>query len=529
MNVLPRPPQGISLLFVLVPLAAPVAAAPLPEAKLAEIRHMATADDPNGALPALVTALGVDDPRGRLTAALSIAALADRAPADDDTDGPDFTPAVKALIPLVSADDPALLRAVATALGTIGPVGDDDLVDDAVDALGRAASRVTDAETRAGCLVALADYGPASRGAVPTVARFLRAKTPLVRETAAATLAAIGPEARGATGELARLLGDDHPLVRAAAAAALAAIGPDARDSTPVLASALSDADPMVRGATARALAAIGPDAAPAIGAIVAALSHENDGDVALGLVDACGEIGPGAIPSAATLVGLLSSADAEMREAAAGALGALGAAAAQTAAAPLEKLLDDADPFVRVAAAGARIGVGRHGARERGVLVAALRADDEELQAAAAEVIGDWGDGASGFTAELARVAVSAKDPQTRVAAIAAIGDIAATDSGVDQADALGRALDDDDADVRHAAAYAIAEIPAAAAALEKAVVAAADDDDVRVRMEIAPVLARLGTPEARRALEGLADDDDESVAEVAKEALGAGAAAGR
>lgn len=517
----PSSKPGLSLLVLLAPLASPLAnplpAAELPEAKLAEIRRLATAEAPQEALPALVTAIGMNDVRGQLTAALAIAALADRSPADDDAPPADFAPAVAAMIPLLASEDVGLVRAVATAIGAIGPAGNDDLADDAVDALSRAATRVKDAETRASCLVALADYGPAARGAVPVVAKYLRAKTPLVRETAAATLAAIGPESRGATGELARLLGDDHPLVRAAAAAALAAIGPDARNATAALARLLTDADAMVRGGAARALAAIGPEAAAATGAIVVALAREADGDVALGLVDACGEIGPAAIPAAPTLVGLLENADAEMREAAASALGGLGVAAAPTAAAPLEKLLDDADPFVRVAAAGARIRLERRGPRERGVLATALRADDEDLQAAAAEVIGDWGDGASGFAAELARVASVAKAPHTRVAAVTAIGDIAATD----QAAALGKALDDDDADVRHAAAYSIAEIPDVAPAVEAALVAAADDDDVRVRMEIAPVLARLGTPAAKKALRSLAEDEDENVADVAKESM--------
>jgi len=516
-NRFSRSPVAGALLLIVAPAAADVAIAQISDAKLAEIRRLAASDDPAAALPTLVTPIGDGDVRGQVACALAIAALADRPPAADDATPADFAPATVALIPLLAADDAGLVRAVATAIGAIGPVGDDDLADDAVDALARAATRVKDAETRASCLVALADYGPAARGAVPVVAKFLRAKTALVRETAAATLAAIGPEARLATGELARLLGDGSPLVRAAAAAALGSIGPDAREATAALASALADADAMVRGGAARALAAIGPEAAAATGALVAALAHETDGDVALGLVDACGEIGPAALPAAPTLVGLLENADAEMREAAASALGGLGVAAAPTAAAPLEKLLDDADPFVRVAAAGARIRLERRGPRERAVLATALRADDEDLQAAAAEVIGDWGDGASGFAAELARVASVAKAPHTRVAAITAIGDIAATD----QAAALGKALDDGDADVRHAAAYSIAEIPDVAPVVEEALVAAVDDDDARVRMEIAPVLARLGTPAAKKALQTLADDEDDNVADVAKAVL--------
>lgn len=491
------------------------------DAPLADVRALASADDAAAALGKLVTALGADDARTRIVASLSIGALADRLAGDDAA--PDFSPAVEALVPLLASPDTGLVRAAATALGAIGPVDDDDAVDDCVDALGRAATRAADPDTRASLLVALADYGPAAESAVPAVARLLRSKTALEREAAAAALAAIGPESRSAAGELARLLRDEAALVRAAAAAALGAIGPDARDTTGALAGALSDGDTMVRGGAARALAAIGPDAAAATGALVRALAAEKDADVRLGIVDACGEIGPGAIQAAPALVPLLSSDDAESREAAASALGELGPQAAATAGPALERLLDDGDPFVRVTAVGALTGLGRPAPRARAILLAALAADDEDLQAAAAEVVGDRGKAAAGFPAALAQVAGSAKDPHARAAAITALGAIGASD----QTAALGKALDDDDADVRHAAAWAIADLPETVAPLAREIVAAADDDDVRVRMEIAPLLAALGTPDAKKALAGLAADEDDNVADVAKGVIGGKAAA--
>ena len=511
-------PLAAAILSLIGPFVAAISAAQIPDGKLAEVRQLLAAEDAQAALDKLVASLGSDDARGRLTAALAIAAIADRVSADADDEGPDFAPAAAALLPLLTADDDGLVRAVATALGTIGPVGDDDAVDDAVDALSRAAARVKDAATRAACLVALADYGPAAQSAVPAIVKFLRAKTALVRETAAATLAAIGPESRVATSELARLLGDEQPLVRAAAAAALSSIGPDARDATAALAAALADSNPMVRGGAARALASIGPDAGAATGMLVKALGGEKDRDVVLGIIDAFGEIGPAAIEATPTLVASLSSDDAETREAIVSALGELGTGAAPTAASAVENMLGDADPFVRVAAAGGLVGMGRAAGRERNVLLTALRSDDEELQAAAAEVVGDWGKAAAGFSAALAKIASNAKDPQARAAAVTALGDIAAAD----QAETLGKALDDDDADVRHAAAYAIADLPEIVAGLEAAIVAAADDDDVRVRMEIAPTLARLGTPAAKKALDALANDEDGNVADVAKQVAG-------
>lgn len=506
-----------SLAGLAVAMPCAVVAAP------AEIRQLAAGDTAT-ALPKLVAALADTAPHVQETAALAIAALADQAAADDG-DGPDFTPAAKALTGLLAGADGAVVRAAATALGVIGPVDDDDATDAVVEALERALARDRDAETRAACLVAIGDFGPAARGAVPGVARALRAPSALVRETAAAALASIGPESRVATGELARLLGDGQALVRSAATAALTAIGPDARDATPALAAALADGDAMVRGGAARALAAIGPDAAGAVGALTKALGAEQDRDVSLGIIDAFGEIGPGAIQAAPALVALVVSdaPDAETREAAVSALGEFGPQAATTAGAAVEKLLDDADPFVRVAAVGALEGLGRKSPRGRAILLKSLASDDEDLQAAAAEVIGDAGRAAPGYGAALGRVATAAKAPHTRAAAVAALGDIAAGD----QAEVLGKALDDDDADVRHAAAYAIADLPEIVAGLEPALVAAADDDDVRVRMEIAPVLARLASPAAKKALATLADDDDENVAAVARQALGPAAAA--
>jgi len=174
--------------------------------------------------------------------------------------------------------------------------------------------------------------------------------------------------------------------------------------------------------------------------------------------------------------------------------------------------------PWAQRAAAllgdAALAGLGRQAPRARAILLEALGGDDEDLQASAAEVIGDRGKAAAGFSAALAKVAGAAADAHTRAAAITAIGDIGAAD----QPAALAKALDDDDADVRHAAAYAIADLPDAVPGLAKEIIAAADDDDVRVRMEIAPLLAALGTPDATKALRNLADDDDDNVADVAR-----------
>ena len=98
---MPRLAAALLFLFPIGPLGARLAAAQSSDAKLAELGQLASADDAKGALEKLVAALGHDVPRGQLTAALAIAALADRPPADTDgDDGPDFATAAAALLPV---------------------------------------------------------------------------------------------------------------------------------------------------------------------------------------------------------------------------------------------------------------------------------------------------------------------------------------------------------------------------------------------------------------------------------------------
>lgn len=512
-------------------LAEQVAKGP-PAARSEAVRQLAAADAVEAAVAAVVPALTDADAGVRFTAALAVATLAGRAAdldqsadaaddakadPDDDDDRDPFADAVPHLLAMLADSDPHLVRAAAAAIGAIGPLDGPEPADDAVDALRRALAAAGDPETRAACIVAIADYGPAAESAVTHLIRALGDQSAVVREAAAAALAAIGPEARAASGPLAKLLRGDEPLVRAAAAAALAGIGPDARGAVTALTAAIGDPDPLVRGTVVRALAAIGPDAAPATGGLVAGLAREGDADVTIGMIEAFGAIGPQAREAVPALVERLSSPVEEVRLAAVDAIGQIGAVAAATAAAGCERLLGDPSRSVRVAAAGALIGMERVVPRVRGVLSDALAADDPDVQAEAARTIGDWGAAGRPFTKPLAELVTGAKDPDVRAAAATALGDVGATTATA----ALGAALDDDDADVRCAAAYAVADMPEAARALVRQLVAAVDDDDVRVRIEVATALAHTGDPSARKALETLAADDDANVAAAAEDAL--------
>lgn len=515
---------GLFVFFLLVapaPSAAQVAGATA-DARRESIRGLARTATADSA-KSLAGALRDPDPSVRRAAALAIANVAD-ALAAADTDAGDLDDAVAAavtpLLGLLADADAGVVQAAATALGTIGPDDDDDVTDDIVDALGRAAVRVKDADACAACVTALADMGPAAASATPVLARLLRHERPTVREAAATALAAIGPDARAAVAELVRTLADRERLVAAASASALAAIGPDARAAVGPLAAALSAPDTMLRGTAARALGDIGPDAAEAAGSLAAALATEKDADVVRALLDACGEIGPGAREAVPAVVGQLAAGAAETREAAAYALAAIGPVAAATAAGPLERLLADKEPAVRLAAADGLVGVGRTGPPVRRVIAEALASGDADLRAAAAEVAADLGPAATFLVATLAALATDDKDVDVRVAAVTALAEVGAAGAA-----ALGRALADPDADVRHAAAYALGDNPEAAATLVGQLVKALGDESVPVQLEAASALAGLGkgAAAARPALEKLAAVDDDVVADVAKQALAA------
>lgn len=521
---------GLCLVLVLaVPGRATAQEAGTAAARKESIRGLARAATPESA-KALAAALGDREPAVRRAAALALASVAEAFNAADKDPGDlddALAAAVTPLLPLLADADVGVVQAAATALGTIGPDDDDNVTDDIVDALGRAAVRVKDAAACAACVTALADMGPAAASATPALARLLRHDQTTVREAAATALAAIGPDARAAVAELVRTLADRDRLVAAASASALAAIGPDARAAVGPLAAALSAPDAMLRGTAARALGDIGPDAADAAGSLAAAVVREQDADVLRACIDACGEIGPGAVEAVPALVGQLAATAAETRESAASALAAIGPAAAATAAGPLERLLADKEPAVRLAAADGLVGVGRTGPAVRRAIAEALASGDAGLRAAAAEVAGDLGPAAAPFLPRLAALATDDKDVDVRVAAVTALAEV-----GEAGAAALGRALADPDADVRHAAAYALADNPEAAATLVPGLIKALSDESVPVQLEAAHALGGLGkaAAAARPVLEKLAAADDDVVADVARQALAAitGVAAG-
>ncbi len=322
-----------------------------------------------GAVPALIAAMATDehDSSHRAVWAVIGRAVARIGP-----------PALPELVRALGSDDPRLYSGAAVAIHEMGPQASG-----AVDALAEMLS--SDSHRKRGAAIhAIQGIGPAATGAVEALRRSLGHEDFHTRYWACQALGAIGPGAQPATGDLLRAIRQDGASVRRHAAAALGAIGakigPDAVEQ--LIDTMSNDPSQPVREDAVIALGKLKPFAAktaPAIAnalaakriaaRVAAARSHwlltgrtdvampvliEQLGNV-LGVFDAAavlGEIGPPAAPQAVDpLAALLDSDDADVRLAAAAALGKLGPQA-RRADKRLRGLLEDEDPQVRQAAA---------------------------------------------------------------------------------------------------------------------------------------------------------------------------------
>lgn len=112
-------------------------------------------------------------------------------------------------------------------------------------------------------LVALTRFGPAAKGAVPALAKFLadQNNTGLNKETVDA-LVAIGPDAVSAMGEM---LGQGADAAQNLAAKVLSLIGPTSKAAVPKIAAALAQENKQTLSSLLAALVKIGPDAIDAV------------------------------------------------------------------------------------------------------------------------------------------------------------------------------------------------------------------------------------------------------------------------
>lgn len=210
----------------------------------------------------------------------------------------------------------------------------------AVDLIAGALAR-DDSHLKHRLMVVIERLGPAAGDAVPALIEEMR--TGPIPYYAAETLAAIGEPAVPA---LARALRDSDPDVGHRAAKALRLIGPAAHAAVASLVDAIASDDPLLAELGLWALAEIGPPAAPAVPGIIRILRTE---DASEDLVDAAlavlWELGPAAGDAIPELLDRLP--DPEYRDAAAGALGGIGASAVE----PLVRTLADPRSHVRASA----------------------------------------------------------------------------------------------------------------------------------------------------------------------------------
>jgi len=162
----------------------------------------------------------------------------------------------------------------------------------------------SNSNARVEAILALGDLGEAAKIALPAMIALLKDGAPDVRFFAAIALGKVGAAAvPGVTG----LLHDTNGAVRAAAAQTLGRIGPDARQSTPELQPLILDKDAAVRTETVRALGRIGKETSVPT---LIELLRSNIADVREAAFDALGEMGPAAKASLPALAEILRGPD---------------------------------------------------------------------------------------------------------------------------------------------------------------------------------------------------------------------------
>jgi HEAT repeat protein len=205
-----------------------------------------------------------------------------------------------------------------------------------------------------GSIMCLRDSAPGASVAaeVATIVGLLDHEDPRRRVVAAETLASLGAQARGVLEPVVKQsILDPAPRVRYALLAALEQIGWDAGDWTGQYVRLLSHDDEIAVARAAWAIGRIGPPAESAVPSLVdVALDTRKIVDPRWSAVVALERLGADAAVARSALASLLCDPDADMREAAARALGAV--SPDDGAVARLVDALDDPDQLVRESAA---------------------------------------------------------------------------------------------------------------------------------------------------------------------------------
>jgi HEAT repeat protein len=389
--------------------------------------------------------------------------------------GPDGRPAVPTLVAALENDTDAAVRLYAIqAIGQLG-VG----TKDALPILLRVLRTDADPSVRSQAAQAIGQLGADAREAVPVLAGLLQHPAADTRILAASALAGIGNDARpavkailpllpyadatlydtltntlprlGAAAELGAALAADQPRVREAAARALAQMGAEAKPAAPHLAGALRDPGPAVRLAALQVVVNLRLDARETLPAVVANLA-DADESVGQTAVAALVALGPDSVRPTGEA---LRHADARVRGRALAALGQMGE--------PVKEVLP--------------------------ALLGTLADREVNVRVLATQVVGGLPWTEDDRPAVLARMQAGLQDPDPTVrSAAAALVPRLGTDAVHLWVAMLGSA----DANVRRAAAVALAGNPQTRAALP-ALTTALRDTDARVRTQAAITLWQI------------------------------------
>lgn len=244
----------------------------------------------------------------------------------------------------------------------------------------------------------------------------------------------------------------------------------------------LRDSNPAAREAAKRQLAHGGADAVVVLADLVEPRPSDDWTSVERRVTAAelLRDMGPKAVPAAPALVAALGDADANVRAAAAEALGAIGPAASEGYSGLVAHL--------------------KHGVP----VIRALAKFGSDARQAEAELIARLGD----------------PDPAIRWNAARALGKIHAGPAGIE---ALVRACTDKVPEVREHAAEALGDIGPPAASAVPALTGLLSDENFKVRRDSARSLGKIGpaAKAAAEALRKLATDPEQSVRAAAAQAL--------
>ena len=289
----------------------------------------------------------------------------------------------------LSADEVQTRWYATYALGQIGAATGETA--DLVPAIGPLTEILADPDrvqyeyVRGGAAWALGQIGPmaddqlATRNVVEQLIEALGSQLVSVRRNAPAALGNFGDAATPAVDRLVQLLGDDDVVVRVNSAVALWKIQQYPQSVT-ILAQLARGGDPTGAFAAVEALGRIGTDSDAALPVLVQALGHR-DADVRRAAARALGRFGAAAVPA---LREPLFGPDAQSRRSATEALGWIG----PRAIAALLVVLKNEDPAVRRVAARALGRMGGEAKRAESALVEAVGDNDRQVQEAAASAL---------------------------------------------------------------------------------------------------------------------------------------------